>query len=110
MTTHKMSLQRKYFDMIFKGEKTIELRLFDDKRQKINIGDKIQFNASGSTAFFEVNVVGLVRAQTFERLFQIIPVQKCGFTGAQEAVKVMSEFYSKDMQQELGVLGIVVSF
>lgn len=110
MTTHKMSLKRKYFDMIFKGEKTIELRLFDDKRQKINIGDKIQFTVAGSSAFFEVNVVGLVRAQTFERLFQIVSVQKCGFEGAQEAIKVMEEFYSKDMQQELGVLGIVVSF
>lgn len=110
MTTHKMSLKQKYFEMIFKGEKTIELRLFDDKRQKINIGDKIQFNAAGSTAFFEASVVGLVRAQTFERLFQIVPVQKCGFSSAQEAIKVMEQFYSKDMQQELGVIGIVVSF
>ena len=88
MITHKMSLKQKYFDMIFKGQKTIELRLFDDKRQKINIGDKIQFNAAGSSAFFEAHVVGLVRAQTFEKLFDIIPVEKCGFGSKQDAIKV----------------------
>lgn len=110
MAVHKITVSRKDFDMIFKGEKTIDLHLFDDKRQKINIGDIIQFNASGSTAFFEANVVGLVRARTFERMFQIVSVQKCGFEDAISAVKVMNQTYSIDMQQELGVIGIVVSF
>ena len=110
MAVHKITVSRKDFDLIFKGEKTIVLHLFDDKRQKINIGDTIQFNASGSTAFFETNVIGLVRARTFERLFQIVSVQKCGFDDVNSAIKIMNQTYSLDMQQELGVIGIVVSF
>lgn len=110
MVTHKLTVSRKDFDMIFKGEKSVDLRLYDDKRQIMNIGDRVQFNASGSTAYFEATIIGLVRAQTFERLFQIVSVQKCGFTDANTAVKIMNQNYSLDMQQELGVIGIVVSF
>lgn len=110
MVTHKMSVTRKNFEMIFKGEKSVELKLYDEKMHNINVGDKIQFNSNGSTAFFEATVIGLVRAQTFERLFQILSVQKCGFNDAMSAVKAMNQNFSLDMQRELGVIGIVVSF
>ena len=40
---HEMKLQSKYYDYILKGAKKIELRLFDEKRQKIKVGDKIKF-------------------------------------------------------------------
>ena len=108
MSEHKMSLKEKYFNLIFKGEKTIELRLFDDKRKKIQIGDTIEF-ANGASRF-TVRVVGLVRAQTFADLFKIIPVQRCGFTDEQEALYIMEQFYTLQMQKKDGVIGIVVSF
>jgi len=106
MTIHNMSLKEKYFNLIKNGSKTIELRLFDDKRQKIQIGDKIKFTNNDES--FEVNVVGLVRAQTFEDLFQIIPVQRCGFNSSIEALDIMEQFYTKQMQNKQGVVGIVV--
>ena len=40
---HILKLQPKYFDYINDGTKRIELRLYDEKRQKINIGDIIVF-------------------------------------------------------------------
>ena len=40
---HILKLQPKYFDYINKGTKRIELRLYDEKRQKIAIGDTIIF-------------------------------------------------------------------
>ncbi len=36
---HEMKLQQKYYDFIKNGTKRIEIRLFDEKRQKIKIGD-----------------------------------------------------------------------
>ena len=42
--THKMYLQDKYFDFIKNGTKRIELRLNDEKRQQIKIGDSIEFS------------------------------------------------------------------
>lgn len=40
---HILKLQPKYFNYINNGTKRIELRLYDEKRQKINIGDIIIF-------------------------------------------------------------------
>ena len=39
---HIMKLKRTPFDKIRNGSKTIELRLNDEKRQKVNIGDFIE--------------------------------------------------------------------
>ncbi|MBQ1852397.1 MAG: ASCH domain-containing protein, partial [Lachnospiraceae bacterium] len=38
-----MQLQPEPFDLIKSGAKTIELRLYDEKRRKIRIGDEIVF-------------------------------------------------------------------
>ena len=42
-TTHEMKLHASPFEMIKSGAKNIELRLFDEKRQKIKTGDDIIF-------------------------------------------------------------------
>ena len=41
--TQKMNLNPEPFEMIFSGQKTIELRLNDEKRQMIKVGDMIEF-------------------------------------------------------------------
>ena len=38
-----MKLQPEYYDFILNGTKRIEIRLFDEKIQQINIGDTIKF-------------------------------------------------------------------
>ena len=40
---HRMNLDSNPFEMIKNGTKTIELRLNDDKRRKIKVGDYIIF-------------------------------------------------------------------
>lgn len=40
---HEMKLNEKPFNNIDKGIKKIELRLFDEKRSKINLNDYIVF-------------------------------------------------------------------
>ena len=41
---HKMKLNESPFEMIKNGTKTIEFRLYDEKRQGVKIGDKIEFS------------------------------------------------------------------
>ena len=41
---HKMRLNKEPFDEMKNGTKTIEFRLYDEKRQKVKIGDKIEFS------------------------------------------------------------------
>ena len=40
---HCMKLNRDPFEKIKSGSKTIEMRLFDEKRQRISVGDFIEF-------------------------------------------------------------------
>ena len=40
---HEMKLQPEYYNFILNGTKRIELRLLDEKRSKIKIGDTIKF-------------------------------------------------------------------
>lgn len=46
-----MNLQPRYFDFIKDGTKRIELRLFDEKRQQIQLGDIIEFAKSEDDKF-----------------------------------------------------------
>lgn len=39
---HKMKLNESPFDKIKNGTKTVEFRLYDDKRKQIKVGDNIR--------------------------------------------------------------------
>ena len=41
---HKMKLKESPFERIKNGTKTIEFRLYDEKRRKVKIGDEIEFS------------------------------------------------------------------
>ena len=64
-----MNLQPKYFDFIKGGTKRIELRLYDEKRQSIQLGDIIEF-AKSDDEKFKAEVVGLLRYNSFADLFE----------------------------------------
>lgn len=53
---HEMKLHESPFKKIKSGKKTVELRLYDDKRRKINIGDKILFTNLTSQEMIAVNL------------------------------------------------------
>ena len=66
---HNMSVKEKYYNLLKSGKKTIELRLFDEKRQKIKIGDIIEFsNASNADDTFSAKVINLHKAPDFKSL------------------------------------------
>ena len=68
---HEMKLQPKYYDYILKGTKRIEIRLNDEKRQAIKLGDKIRFlKEPNLNESFEAKVIGLLKYSSFEDLFK----------------------------------------
>lgn len=106
---HKMKLQDKYYNFILNGTKRIELRLFDEKRQQIKIGDTIKFfKVDDLDESFDVKVIGLLRYNNFEDLlkdFDISILSDKSMT-KEELIDVFEQFYTKDMQEQYGVLGI----
>ena len=106
---HILKLNPRYFDYINTGTKRIELRLYDEKRQKINIGDIIIFKKEPNLEItLKVKVVGLLRYNSFEELFKDfnIEVMADKTITKKELLDVLEEFYTKEEQKEYGVLGI----
>lgn len=106
---HILKLQPKYFDYINNGTKRIELRLYDEKRQKINIGDIIIFQKEPELEItIKVKVIGLLRYDTFEDLFKDFNIEIVADNSMtkQELLDVLEEFYTPEKQKQYGVLGI----
>lgn len=106
---HEMKLQPKYFNFILNGTKRIEIRLNDEKRQTIKLGDKIKFlKEPDLTEFFEARVVGLLRYNSFEEMFKDYDISSLSDKSMtkKELISVLEQFYTKDKQEKYGVLGI----
>lgn len=102
-----MNLQPKYFDFIKDGTKRIELRLYDEKRQSIQLGDIIEF-AKSEDEKFKAKVIGLLRYDSFADLFKDFDISILADSSMtkQELLEVLGEFYSEEKQAEFGVIGI----
>ena len=104
-----MKLQPKYYNFILNGTKRIEIRLFDEKRRKINIGDVIKFkNEQNLDESFKVKVIGLLRYNSFDDMFKDydISILSDKSMTKEELKNVLEEFYTKDEQEKYGVIGI----
>lgn len=107
MNSHKLQLATTPFNAIVSGAKTIESRLFDEKRQKIQLGDEVTFtNRENTDQTVTVRVVGLLRYQTFHDLFIHNNPAKFGGESVEWLEEQIGEFYSLNDQLEDGVVGI----
>lgn len=110
--THNMKLQPSPFEKIFSGQKTIELRLYDEKRQRIRPGDTIVFcNLENTKATVSVTVLNLFRFRSFDELFNSLPLEKCGYSETEllsASAADMNIYYSEEDQQKYGVVGIEI--
>ncbi len=107
---HFMRVQEKYYNLLKSGKKTVELRLNDDKRRQIKVGDKIEFtNGSDKNDRFYAQVVALHTAPDFETLCtNYITPQQGGFDTKEELLSVLEEFYTPAAQKKYGVVGIEI--
>lgn len=106
---HEMRLNPDAFDKLRSGRTSIQLRLNDEKRKKLNAGDEILYIERETGQQFRTCIVGLHHALTFADLFKNISLQKCGFEpGAteEEAVAHMYTIYEPGEETALGVVGI----
>ena len=109
VTIHEMKLHPSPFEMIKSGKKTIELRLFDEKRQQIKAGDKIVFTNTATGETLDATVAKMHRFDSFEELYRSLPLLKCGYTAEDvddARPSDMEQYYSPEEQKKYGVVGI----
>lgn len=106
---HYMKLRNKPFLMIRRGKKKIEMRLYDEKRMLINVGDMIEFKNIDSEEIIKVLVVNLYRFNSFKELYDNFDKSLLGYENDDEASYIdMEEYYSRLEQEKYGVLGIEI--
>lgn len=108
MNIHKMRLVDFAFKAIENREKDIEVRLCDEKRQLINIGDIIEFENIDTSEKLKVKVINLHKFNTFSDLFDFFDHRRLGLNDNDDA-SIMNNFYSKEEQKKYGVVGIEIS-
>ena len=109
---HTMKLFPSPFENIRNGNKTIELRLYDEKRRNIHIGDRICFvNSDDSSQTLTAEVVNLFIFDSFATLYQELSLLECGYTiqnVGTASPRDMDAYYTKEQQEKYGVVGIQI--
>ena len=107
---HSMWLHPAPMEMIRSGRKTIELRLYDEKRRGISAGDTICFRSREDPQdTLRVQVEDIYIFSSFAELYRELPLLQCGYTAenaASASPDDMTEYYSKEEQARFGVVGI----
>lgn len=108
---HKMGLYEQPMGSIQSGRKTVEVRLNDDKRRKIQVGDTIQFTKVPSEdETLTVEVIGLREFPTFRDMYETIPAEDFDAVGdsISEMVESTYDIYSPEREREWGTLAITI--
>jgi ASC-1-like (ASCH) protein len=108
---HQMSLYKEYSNLIKSRQKTIEIRLYDEKRKRIRTGDTIEFiKLLHQNETLQVEVINLIHYQTFKEMYEDLPSSKMGCEGwsVQNLIDGTYEIYTPEREKQYGVLAIEV--
>lgn len=108
---HEMSLRPGPFAKIADGSKRYELRLLDEKRRLISVGDTINFTCTADERSVMVRVTSLHPFADFAALYAALPLTECGYTHenlASAHPRDMEKYYPPEKQAQYGVLAIGV--
>jgi ASC-1-like (ASCH) protein len=103
MNTIYMHLNEEPFRRIEAGEKKIECRVNDEKRQRLQVGDTIVFTRRDSEPVEKLTrtIVALHKYHDFEALFADFPEERGDGTWP-------SKYYSEEEIKKYGVVGIEI--
>ena len=108
---YQMKLHPEPFERIKNESQTIEVRLFDEKRALLKVGDEIEFSLiSDDSQKIKVKVLELLRHNTFSELFNSFSLQQFGGENVNDLVNGMYRYYTKENEIKYGVLGIRLEY
>ena len=106
---HEMKLQPEYYNYMLNGTKRIEIRLNDEKRKIIKVGDTITFlKEPDLKESFNTKVIELLKYNNFEELIKDIDISLLADKSVtkEELINTLEKFYPIEKQNKYGVLGI----
>lgn len=106
---HEMMLNNEPYEKINAGTKTVELRLYDEKRQLLKVNDYIEFTNRKDKRKLLVLIQGLKVYKNFAELYENYDKVSMGYDEEDIAnPDDMKEYYPENEQQEYGVVAIEI--
>ena len=106
---HKMNLAPLPFKAISLGRKTVEMRLYDEKRSKIKVGDEIEFENTDTHQKIKCEVINLTRYKDFFEIYSNFDKTTIGYDENETAsAEDMYAYYSPEQIQKYGVLAMEI--
>ena len=108
--THYMNLWDDSFQAIKEGWKNVEMRLYDEKRSIICVGDIIEFTNTTTREKMSCKVVSIYKYADFAELYRNHDKISIGYK-EDETVNPddMLSYYTKEDIEKYGVVGIEIS-
>lgn len=111
--THEMRLWEAPFRAVASGRKTVEMRLYDPKRQSVRVGDAIHFTLADGHESVTAEVTALHVYPDFRTLYNaLIPAMGAGALGYAEGETAdpadMLVYYNEGDIRQYGVVGIEI--
>ena len=108
---HDMKLNPEPFSLIKSGRKRYELRLYDEKRRALTLGDEIRFTNTATGKMLTVTVIGLHVYKSFTELYDALPHSEIGYTDDDISTASpldMEKYYSPVEIEKYGVVAIEI--
>ncbi len=111
---HKMNLTAQPFERIASGQKTIEMRLNDERRQNLKVGDYIEFTHNDNNREkLTARVKALYKFANFAELYKTLDLTKCGYLVEEignARPEDMAAYYTSERLAQYGALGIELEY
>ena len=106
-----MKLNPKYFEYMKNGTKRVEIRLNDEKRKDLKIGDEIIFQKEPELKEeLYTQIVSLNIKRNFKELIEELDVSEYAdeSESEEEFLNDLYKFYTKEQEEKYGVVGIQI--
>ena len=106
-----MKLNPKYFEYMKNGTKRIEIRLNDEKRKNIKIGDEIVFQKEPELKDkVSTQIVNLIIKRNFKELIESFDISEYSdkSESKEKFLNDLYKFYTKEQEEKYGVVGIQI--
>ena len=106
---YSMQLHQGPFDGIKSGRKTIEMRLNDERRRNLKVGDTIEFTNRFTGDTLLVEVLNIYYYDTFKEIYLNFDKVSLGYKEDEVAnPEDMNLYYTKEQQEKYGVIAIKI--
>ena len=106
---HEMKLKPAPFASIKSGAKDIEMRLNDEKRQAVKVGDTVRFTNTETGEALLCVVLARHEYPTFAGLYAAFDKTRLGYLESETAKpEDMSQYYPTDEIAKCGIVGLEI--